>query len=430
MIQEGGRLYNKHSDQEGMALVSAMLILMALTAAAFTAMNNTTIETQITGNNYASQTALYQSECAGEVVYAALLSPLGSSISLDDLLAWDSDGDSQPDGVLTSGVSGNPSALSALGNVTDDIDDLCGPGSGGGLLSVNMVDDDPNSPFTDSNGEVFVDVFRTDPIGGTALELRLTVAQLSLFDHSAAVNLIDPDTEIHFGPFDLNAPYVIDGLLDGLGNALVDGMVTHDEDSLPFGDPDGPNQVLPDGIQYDINAKPSYADIQNMKEILLRNVTPIVPVSDGTVRIEGAADTRLGTPGNPQISYVEGNLELVNAYGEGILFIQEHNDGQWDHMGLMLEGSTFRGLIIMLPGTLNPNFTNSGFGPGKIGIKIGKHGLTGAESSLEGVIVAGSQSNGIVFEINDASQIGYDKEVAERLLSQRFRIKSWSLREN
>lgn len=423
-------MYNKHSDDKGMALVSAMLILMALTAAAFTAMTNTTIETQITGNNYSSQTALYQSECAGEMVYAALLSPLGLSTTLEDLLSWDSDGDSQPDGDLTSGVSGNPSALSVLGNVPDDIDDLCGPGSGADLLRVQMVDDDLNSPFTDSNGEVLLDVYRTDPVRGTVRELRLTVVQLRLFDYSATVNLIDPDTEIRFGPLDLNAPYVIDGLLDGLGNTVVDGMVTQDEDAIPFGDPDGPNQVLPDGIQYDIDAKPSYQDILEMKQLLLRNLAPIVPVSNGTVRIEGPGDTRLGTPGNPQISFVEGNLEMVNAYGEGILFIQEYNDGNMDHMGLTIEGSTFRGLIVMLPGSVSPDFQNGLLGAGKVGIKIGKHGLTGAESSLEGVIVAGSRSNGIVFEINDASQIGYDKRIAERLLSKRFRIKSWSRREH
>ena len=302
-----------------MALVSAMLVLMALTAAAFTAMTNTTIETQITGNNKASQTALYEAECAADVVYAALLSPMGASTDLNDLLAWDSDNDSLPDGDLTSGISGQPSALAVLGNVSEDINDLCGSGSSGVTLAVRMVDDDLTTPFTDSNGIVFLDVFRTNPVSGTARELRLTVAQLRLLDQSATVNLIDPETEIRFGPLDLNAPYVIDGLLDELGNTLVDGMVTQDEDTIPFGDPDGPSQVLPDGIQYDMNAKPSHQDILDMQQILLRNVAPIVPVSDGTVRIEGAGDTRLGTPGNPQISLVQGNLEMVDAYGEGAI---------------------------------------------------------------------------------------------------------------
>jgi hypothetical protein len=413
-----------------MALVSAMLVLMAVTAAAFTAMTNTTIETQITGNNYASQTVLYQAECAAEVAYAALLSPLGSSNTLNDLLAWDADGDFQPDGNLTDAVSGNPSALSALGNVSDDINQLCGSGPGSALLSVQMVDDDLSSPFTDSNGEVFLDVFRTDPIRGTARELRLTVARLNLFDHGATVNLIDPNTEMRFGPLDPNVPYVIGGLSDGNGNTLIDGMVTHDGTAIPSGDPDGPNQVLPDGIQYDSSAKPTYQDIDNLKQLLLRNVTPIVPVSDGTVRIEGPADTRLGTPGNPRISYVQGNLEMVDSYGEGILFIEEYHDVHRDTMGLTLEGSTFHGLIIMLPVSPSPDFHNDDLAAGKVGITIGKHGTNGTESSLEGVLVAGSQSNGIVFKINDASQIGYNKGVAEQLLSKRFRIKSWSRREH
>ncbi len=421
-------MFKRHSDQQGMALVSAMLILMALTAAAFTAMTNTTIETQITGNNKASQAALYQAECAGEVVYAALLSPLGSSNTLDDLLSWDSDGDSQPDGNLTDGVPGHPSALSALGNVSEDINQLCGSGPGGPLLMVQMVDDDLSSPFADSNGQVFLDIFRTDPIGGTARELRLTVARLNLFDHGATVNLIDPNTEMVFGPLDANAPYVINGLSDGFGNTLIDGMVTHDGTAIPSGDPDGPDQVLPDGIQYDSAARPTYEDIDNLKHLLLRNITPIVPASDGTVRIEGAADIRLGTPGNPRISYVQGNLEMVDAYGEGILFVEEYRGVHYDTMGLTLEGSTFRGLIIMLPTSDGLGFYNDHLAAGKVGIRMGKHETNGTESLLEGILVAGSRSNGIVFEINNASQINYTRGIAQQLLSKRFRITSWSRR--
>ena len=119
------RLKKLHSNESGMALVTALLILVALTLLAVTAMTNTTINTMIAGNDYQSQQKFYATEGAEELALSALpdlisglavchhdsygnpIPPItcndqkGSPITtLDQLLKYDGDGDNQPDGKI------------------------------------------------------------------------------------------------------------------------------------------------------------------------------------------------------------------------------------------------------------------------------------------------------------------------------------------
>jgi len=379
-----------------MALVTALLILVALTLLAVTAMTNTTINTMIAVNDYKSQQKFYATEGAEELALAALPDLIsGSAVchdsdgnpippipitckdqygapitTLDQLLGYDGDGDNQPDG--------------KIGALLDSYLDLkkikkppppvffsvyCRPASSNDPLkySIRIQDDknddtdpdnndpsDDNDPLTDSNNKVDLIVSQTDPsqidpvtkMPKTTDLISYTLRRLEI-KHDGAVNLIDNNGGRVFIGVGDNAK------VDGGNNK--DGIVTTDMQAnivlRPTAKVD-PNGVVQRSSQL---VNPSIKDFHDVMSLL---------TADTTLRKAGTT-VKLGTSNNnnnnndvnvihdiPENIYLQGNVVITQDLQNKVLIIGDYYDTATKqyHIGLTLnQNVTFEGLILILP---------------------------------------------------------------------------------
>jgi len=382
------RLKKLHSNERGMALVTALLILVALTLLAVTAMTNTTINTMIAGNDYKSQQKFYATEGAEELALAAIpdliagldktckdqkgnpiyccndqnLNPITCDdqnhnpiTTLNQLLGYDKNG-------ITplrydknvNGKSGNitPLIYSYLKN--QDINQFCNLGgtSGQYMYSVHVEDDEPENTnpccpkLIDTNNEIYLISAQTDSIKGKTTDLiSYTLRRLEI-KHDGAVNLIDNNGGRVFIGVGDNAK------VDGGNNK--DGIVTTDMQAnivlRPTAKVD-PNGVVQRSSQL---VNPSIKDFHDVMSLL---------TADTTLRKAGTT-VKLGTSNNnnnndvnvihdiPENIYLQGNVVITQDLQNKVLIIGDYYDTATKqyHIGLTLnQNVTFEGLILILP---------------------------------------------------------------------------------
>jgi len=364
------RLKKLHSNESGMALVTALLILVALTLLAVTAMTNTTINTMIAGNDYKSQQKFYAAEGAEELALAALpdlISGKNDDVmrmgikDLDSILSYDSDGDNIADGNINK-------ILNAYLNLKkeDFFSKYCTASSNDPLTYAVRIQDyknddtdpdnndpsDDNDTLTDSNNKVDLIVSQTDPSQIDPMTKRPKTTDLIsytlwrlLIKHDGAVNLIDKDGGVSIT---MQANSLVDGGINKVGIITTDNLwkdFSHlDDNDLNNGEVD-PNGVVQRFNQF---VNPSIKDLHDVMSLLTnyRNRTPLKegdPISLGTSDVAANPSSTI---------YVRGDVTITNNMSNKVLIIGDYYDSVTTRyqIGLHLEtGVTFNGLILLLP---------------------------------------------------------------------------------
>ncbi|MEK6775537.1 MAG: PilX N-terminal domain-containing pilus assembly protein [bacterium] len=380
-------------NESGMALVTALLILVGLTLLAVTAMTNTTINTMIAGNDYRSGQEFYASEGAAELALASLtglISDTNPAImqmgihNIENLLGFDSDGDGTPDGDISS-------ILGLYLNTQDFYGTYCNPDGleDSYIHSVRIEDDQdeaeinlPDDPLNDINGTFYLISCKYEK-GNPAKRIDQVSYMIEqvLINYDGAVNLINDDIVLS-----MDSSALIDGKDEG-DNVTKDGMVTTDTLNTELSDygPAGLDLVRPNGViqKPDVLANPSIQELHEVRDLLSRQVDP---VQGGQITIN--ADHIAGAENNPDaeqfysstIKYIKGEL-IVNADLNGILIVEEYLNPNGDYScGLTInKDRKFSGLIILLP-------RNTGFNQ-DVNVRLEE----GAE--INGVLIASNQAD-------------------------------------
>lgn len=391
------RSLNPNSNESGMALVTALLILVGLTLLAVTAMTNTTINTMIAGNDYRSGQEFYASEGAAELALASLsglISDTNPAIMqmgihhIENLLGFDSDGDGMPDGDISS-------ILGLYLNTQDYYGTYCNPDGleDSYIHSVRIEDDQdeaeinqPDDPLNDINGIFYLISYKyeKDKPADRIDQVSYLVEQV-LMNYDGAVNLINDDIVLS-----MDSGALIDGQ-DEDGNVTKEGMVTTDTlntelSNYGTSEPDSLNVVRPNGViqKPDYLVNPSIQELHEVRDLLAQQVDP---VQGGQITIN--TDHIAGAENNPDaeqfynstIKYIKGDL-VVNADLSGILIVEEYlnpNDGGYSCGLTINKDRKFSGLIILLP-------RNTGFNQ-DVHVRLEE----GAE--INGVLIASNQAD-------------------------------------
>jgi len=374
------RLKKLHSDERGMALVTALLILVALTLLAVTAMTNTTINTMIAGNDYKSSRQFYAAECANELALAAMPDLISGGIpniiDINSLLHYDSDQDGDPD----SDGDGKPDCdITGFLNkkYTDGSKDFdffktyCRPDPANDKFSddyvygvrygVRIEDDNDeeklpkppkpqtpqkNDPYNDINDQVNLISYKykSDNPSKRFDQVSFLIEQV-LINYDGAVNLIDKDGGVSIT---MQANSLVDGGINKVGIITTDNLwkdFSHlDDNDLNNGEVD-PNGVVQRFNQF---VNPSIKDLHDVMSLLTnyRNRTPLKegdPISLGTSDVAANPSSTI---------YVRGDVTITNNMSNKVLIIGDYYDSVTTRyqIGLHLEtGVTFNGLILLLP---------------------------------------------------------------------------------
>lgn len=331
-----------HANEQGMALITALLILVALTLLGVTAMTNTTIDTMISGNERRFQQKFYAVEGMEELTLAALPDLISGNIDalilaynikdVNDLLAFDGDGDKNPDGIINAVLNTYLNLLPPQ----DFFSAYCkAPSSKDPLsYSVRIQDDDDgdNNLQKDSNNQVFLIASQTDP-GAVPPTTDLISYQLRrlLINHDGAVNLIDKDGGVSI---------TMDPLAVVKGGVDKEGIVT--TDMLSNFSSISSAQVQPNGVVqgFEQLINPGIQDLHDVMALLTKK-TPLN--KEGNSITLDKADVK----GNfPEIIYVKGDVVIRESLYNKMLIIEDYHS----HIGLTLNpGIVFDGLMMLLP---------------------------------------------------------------------------------
>jgi hypothetical protein len=435
---------NVVSNEQGMALVTAMLILVALTLIAVTAVTNTTIDTKIVGNEYWGSERLYASAGCVETARATLSAIVsGTPIPLPDGTTAKIDNISD----LLNYEKNHGSVTSLVNAVLGDqsLNEICNPAQQTARTSFNVqvVDnyekrEDPVDPYTDTDGkfQLLSTAIITKPDGSQRLinQVKETVIQASrLF--KGVVNLLNPDqagdptysnTEIVFGGSAGSVePGAWQGTITGSSNDHVAGVITTDNIANITNYPstqDGELQVSPSGVKVDSAFDPgTIGNLEKFVDKLKVNHPDPDMVGENIVINSG---TLLGTLANPKVAYLKGSVSIGgDVQGAGILIIEDYyngsdSSGQPYHCGLVMKDvAKYHGLIILLPRSTNYS--------GRIDVSL----HNGAQ--VDGAVMAAStyQSDGklaIKFEITGNAKCSYDPTNFQNVLpTNDYQVVGW-----
>jgi len=439
------------TDERGMALVTAMLILLALTVLSVTAMTNTSINTRIAGNDFHTQRGEQAAESCAQVATATLQAIIEDDIKLSDgttenvsdidgLLAYNYDPDNEEanvtplvDAVLDEAMS---STLNEICNknpeetysviIRDNDKDYHN--------KINTAED--NDPLVDKDEGFYLKTQMTKQkhdgsyITKDMVELKLKAVLSSI---KGAVNLINADengdltyakTEVVFGNDKGNGWA---GKITGDHDDDVSAIVTTDNnpESVPE---EYVDQVVPDGVKVVEQNKYDEGTIDDIQDYIDK-IKPAEPDAEGNkVRISNSENNDiLGTPGHPKVTYVKGRVEMKGTIqGAGILIIEEHYNTKKDRyeIGFKMEDATqFDGMVFLVPRSADFNE--------KIRVKLED------ASKLNGAIVAASKymafvkegEEAIRFNIKDTAECNFKKwndEDNSFIHTSSFTIKDWN----
>ncbi len=388
LIRFSKNVKRSYPNEQGMVLITAMLILTTLTLLGVAAMTNTTIDTMISGNGYMANQRFYAVEGVEEIVISALPDLISGTVTdgggdpitkLDQLLGYDNGNeDAYPVGDITP-------LINEYLNSEDFFNDYSSPDSftDAYTYSVRILDDQDekksvgNDPLKDVNNKVNIVSykFKVDQGRRTEIDLISYQVQLLLINYNGAVNIIDDNTGIKMEPGALISGR--DKSKAGDKEGVVTTDVTSDYSEI-F------SQVLPDGVQqgFDQLIEPGIRELRDVVDSLTDKVELSGAGEAITLGTKDSNDVKVGGE-NQEIIYLQGDITITDSMENKILIIQDFKDSSGEYGGLTLpEGVEFRGMIILLP---RHDFSDA------ITITL----EDGAE--IEGVLIASSQPDPSVY---------------------------------
>lgn len=420
---------HSRTDERGMALVTALLILVALTALALTAMTNATIDTKIAGNKRQSQQKFYAIEGAEELALAMLPDLIsgqakcydsqgnptncndqyGNPITtIDQLLTYDGDGDTLPDGMITTVVN-------ASLNTNNCFSAYCqAPAPLSYAVLIQDDADGDNDPYLDSNNQVLLTIslkdpvtgkLQTDPKTGQSIDLIRYALQRLKIKHDGAVNLMDKPNGVHIT---MDNGSKVDG-----GTTGKEGIVT--TDMHPVVSMSKNAAVSPNGVVtgFDPYMNPNIKDL-NKFATLLRSKIPLYKAAPAiTLTAQDVAQRN--------VLYVQGDVTIAGDLGKNVvLFIEDYQDTSGtpgDYIGLTIKQNVhFDGLILLYP-------RNDAGSPIQVFLE--------GNSTLEGAMIASSvydpsdqqSSPGIDLRLGEKAKIKYDySKIASTGFDRQFAV--------
>jgi hypothetical protein len=397
-----------HRNEEGIALVTSLLILLSLTPIRVTATTNTAIDSRISGNDFRSHQRFYASEGAVDFARASLpalidgnvTDPVGTPIiSMNALLNYAENNNNDITPLLNQ--------LYGVADINDISNNFFNPDPANMSFEVHLRDNDAGNPNENNNLRVDQDgiviltaklsVWNGQSRSPATDETELQVTRIVL-DHGGVVNLIDPD---------LFVTVTMDDTKNEIDGDPIAGISTTDElISITMGASDSINSVDASHA-----VKPSLADMSLVRDMLVDGLTPHLKGGDSTapIVIDDIVMNNLGIdPNDPTtVFYLRGYFELVDDY-KGTIVIEDNKSEAGDFsIGLKITGSTnVEGLIMLLPvdrGSVS-DCSNA-----DVEIKVLDH------SNIDGVVFASSQPNGggINLSMTNKSKITYDASVLQ-----------------
>jgi PilX N-terminal len=360
----------KNKDQKGIALVTAILMLVVLSVIGIIAVNITTIGAKITGNTRTSKQAFYIAEAGIEAARELLRIRIagGSTVSAQlDLVKG-------ADGSLTD--SNNVANFST----SDDVPFINTTPLGNGSYKVYLTNDNEPSggvtSLTDTNSQVTLTSFGYGPDNSLAI-IQATVLRVPIPNLPGAISLPGPHVSfnagnsnavsvegeaypavavnsVEFGGSDVSRTEVIDGIppnrLDKYTGEGYDGTtspVTPSVKNMSFPDPWG-------------NLSQLQTLYQNLKDMSDFNS----PSNPGFT---------LGSDSDPKLVVIDGDYTVPGgATGSGILLVTGNLvfNGDIDYNGIIL---------VIGKGSL----TRSGAGNGNINGGIYVANIAGPDGNID-----------------------------------------------
>jgi Tfp pilus assembly protein PilX len=297
--------HNIINDQKGIALITAILMLVVLSVLGIIAVNITSIGAKITGNTRTSKQAFYMAEAGIEAARELLRSRIagGSTISAQlDLVKG-------ADGVLTDSTN------VANFSTTDDVPFINTTNMGNGSYKVYLTNDNEPSggvtSLTDTNSQVTLTSFGSGPDNSRAV-IQATVLRVPIPNLPGAISMPGPVT-FHAGSSNAQS---------------YDGGPTHPAIAVNRGDSIA---TITTAIQGPPNRSSDYTGMGITPSIVnmtfpdpwgnLPQLQTLYQNLKGMADYSSTSDKNfsLGDTSNPKLVVIDGNLTLSgNTTGAGI----------------------------------------------------------------------------------------------------------------
>jgi len=423
------------TDESGMALVTALLILVALTALALTAMTNTTINTKIAGNDYRAKQTFHRAEGCAEVAANSLESILAGTTlmidevsytfnNIDDLLGFDRvDGNITP--VLNAYLQEEEILVPG-----EDINVLCNPESGKDY-TIHIRDNKDKDGDLHADRDGIFSIYSRYADGDQQREMvQITLGPVSPPPFGGAVNLINPDgdgdttkSNVKIKVEKGSDPENWEGEITGSSLDAIAGIATTNSYTGIDADDDGDaeSRIVPSVKSVSINYHPTGNELDEFVDRLLHGRDP--DLVQKKILIDNDHNTELlGTAESPKVTYVKGKIKTGNTVnGYGVLIIDDYYDkGDCENKGGIDANDrfTYHGLVILR--YRNPDHK------GKIEIKLSE------DAKIYGAVIAYSedQSKGIKFTIKESASVVYDPESINNALKKFLAKDGWAFLNN
>jgi hypothetical protein len=399
----------KCSGEQGMALVTSLLILLALSLIGVTAMTNTTVESMISGNDYRYQQRFYAADGVVELALASIPVILSDGLTdqngspvddFDSLFTYDAENDGAEVGNIT------PLIYLALDPI--DVDRIFKQYdrmefsifvSDDDLLS----DDENDNLLSDANNKILLtsrlEIWNGEDLESPIEETEILVNHLKI-DNSGAAMLLENNgnANVDLGE---NAR-IIGGTVKGISttDTLIDITYNGETFTGESAETNIPDEFL-DSIDTDQHLKPTLETLQRLRDHLIENVALYEEYSGGTAETPiiiddtalAAMDVDLLDP--TSILYLQGYFELQTDYA-GMIIIEEYVDPieKTASCGLIIDHErTLEGLAIILLNEENAERTDIN---GEIAVDITLEGA----ATIDGMLITSSQPHGTGVDLN------------------------------
>ncbi len=331
----------KFSKKEpGMILIIALALLAVLAMVGTMAVRNSTTDIKIGSNYKRSTEALYVAQAGIEHAKAIL-----AQTTLNDALGTTT-------GIFAGDVTvfGNGSYTVALVNDDDDSDD-------DGSSDDDDSSDAGSSDTDDDNNIVYI--YGTGTVAKQAsvtLEVKVLKTTSTLPDFAGAVNLVDPDVEIGLNSASVDIygdDYYFDPGPPAKAKADTTGVSKHGiavQDSSPDENIHHNADITGSGGTDDIdygNTDVTLAELQSLRTSLLASSGLVTYSGSLTINSSNISTYPLGSSSAPQITYINGSLDINGQSGAGILIVDEDLDVSG---GFIFEGLVLVGVCDTCPG--------------------------------------------------------------------------------
>jgi len=366
----GGQMKNRKgiiTDQQGTALVVALLMLVVMTAMGITATNTSIVETWLSANYRSSNQAFYIAEAGAERARELLRTKIadGSNLSaeLNALRGLDN--------VLVNSNS--------VSNFPSDDTPFSSTSFGAGRFEVYLTNDsiDGVTSTNDTNRRVTITSFGYGPNNSMAVVQTIVEQGGGMPNLPGAIVLPGPNVTFHGG--NSNAQ-----LITGVTQPAVAVNTEAARTSVVAGIPENRRHTYqgnncPAPCVQSINIPYPWNDLQGLKDVL----ASLSSVADFTSTT--APGFNWGTAANPRIVFIDGNVSIEGGVeGHGILVVTGTLElkGNFNYDGIILAigrgevirkgagGGTISGGIlaanIMGNALGNPTWHTSGGGKSRI----------------------------------------------------------------